>query len=123
LEQINPYAVIRNTATYEAYKAYNRKLAMTGMPFLPIGLFMGLLAPQLLLHGGRWLFYKSPLEVKWAFASLILSMAVSLALMGVGALRMIKFRRENPIPDEWRQVPRIRTPLVPARKPRLLARD
>jgi hypothetical protein len=52
-------------------------------------------------------------------ASLALVMALSGILFAVGFMRMIRFRRENPIPDEWRQVPRSSWPPAPGQRPRL----
>ena len=106
MEQINPYAVMRNTATYEAFKAYSRKTAMAGQPFFIGALLLGVLAPQIFLFGSRWLLHKSPLDWRLAFACMALSVGLSGVLLGVGVLKTIRFRREHPIPEEWRQIPR-----------------
>jgi hypothetical protein len=119
VDLINPYAVLRNTATYDAFKAYSRKAAMSGHPFFMAGVFLGVLAPQILLFGSRWLPHKSPLDWRWAFACLALSVALSGICLGIGAMRTIRFRREHPIPEEWRQVPHISPLLDAARKLRL----
>ncbi len=119
MEQINPYAVMRNTATYEAFKAYSRKAAMAGQPFFVGGLLLSLLAPQVFLFGSRWLLHKSPPDWRWAFACMALSMAVGGVLLGVGFMKTIRFRRDHPIPDEWRQVPRASWPQGRFRQPPL----
>ena len=116
MELINPYAVMRTTATFEAYKAYNRKAALAGQPFFIFGFLLTSFSPQLLFFGSRWL-RNSPSGLRWAFVVLALSIVVGAVFIAVGVWRTVRFRRENPIPDEWRQIPRIRTPLVPGRTP------
>jgi hypothetical protein len=120
LEQINPYAVMRNTATYEAFKAYNRKSARAGAPFLVFGFLLAALSPQVfIILGGRWLFHRPAPDAKWAFWGLAASVALGAVLGAIGVIRTARFRRENPIPDEWRQIPRAGRPPVSSQRPRL----
>jgi hypothetical protein len=104
---INPYAVMRNTATHEAYKAYMRGLTNAGAP-----LFLGMMLPALWLpfqfligprfdHATRG---GLPLFLAWSLAPAVLAVL----LVIVGALRIARYKREHPIPDEWRQVPPIK---------------
>jgi hypothetical protein len=119
VEHINPYAVIRNTATYEAYKAYIRKSFGAGQPFIALGMLPTFLIPMATaLVGGRSP-HQLSIEWKWAAAAVLVSLGLSGVSVVFGFLRMAKFRREHPIPDEWRQVPRASWPPVPARTPRL----
>jgi hypothetical protein len=119
VEQINPYAVMRNTATYEAFKAYSRRAAGAGTPFLISGFLLTVLTPQFFMLGGRWLLHKSPTDWKWALWGLSASVLLGAILCAVGVARMIRFRRENPIPDEWRQVPPVSWLPAAAQRPRL----
>jgi len=116
MELINPYAVMRNTATLEAFKAYNRKAALAGQPFFIFGFLLTSLNPQVPFFGSRGL-RNSPSDFRWAFAALALSIVVGAVFIAVGVWRTIRFRRENPIPDDWRQIPRIKGPLVRGRTP------
>jgi hypothetical protein len=122
VDQINPYAVVRNTATYEAFKAYQRRAAGAGAPFLVIGFVLSVFSPQVFMLGGRWLFHRPAPDAKWALWGLAASVALGGVLCVVGVIRMIRFKRENPIPDEWRQVPRVSWPSVPGQRPRLRSR-
>jgi protein-S-isoprenylcysteine O-methyltransferase Ste14 len=121
VELINPFAVVRNTATHEAYKAYVRKAAWAGQPFFFAGIVLGVLTPQVFFMLTRSLLHKPLLDWRWALTGVGLSMALGIGLMGIGAWRTIRFRKDNPMPDEWRQVPRS-NPLV-THKARLLSRD
>ena len=119
MDLINPYAVMRDTATFEAYKAYGRKAARAGQLFFIGGFLSGILVPELFIFGGRWLLHKSPLDWRWALIAVVVAEAAGLGLLAIGIMRVLRFRRDNPVPDEWRQIPRIRTPLVAGRRPRL----
>ena len=119
MEQINPYAVIRNTATYEAFKAYTRRAAMAGQPFFIGGFFLSILTPQLLLFGSRWLLHTSSLDWRWAVACMALPIGLGAVLMGVGVVKTLRFRREHPVPEEWRQIPRANWPQGRFRQPPL----
>jgi hypothetical protein len=103
---INPYAVMRNTATHKAYKAYVRGLANAGAP-----LFIAMMLPALWLPF-QFLITRRfegappnlPLLMAWTLGPAILAAG----LVVWGAVRISRYRREHPIPDEWRQVPRIK---------------
>ena len=116
MELISPYAVMRNTATFKAYRAYSRKAGLAGQPFFVVGFLLTSFSPQILFFGSRWL-RNSPSDLRWAFVVLALSIVVGAVFIAVGVWRTIRFRRENPIPEEWRQIPRIKTPFVPGRTP------
>ena len=112
MEQINPYAVIRNTATHEAYKAYNRKAAMAGQPFFSLAIVLLGLAPAMGLFS-REVLHRPHGDLRVAFLCYFVPVTLAAILMLVGVVRMLRFRKANPIPDEWRQVPRanpLRTP-------------
>jgi hypothetical protein len=114
VEQINPYAVVRNTATYEAYRAYNRAAWKAGQGLVMAGMVLpGLWVPLELLIGQR-LGHTRGAEVPLLAVFLIAPTILSLACLIVGALKIAKFRREHPIPEEWRQIPRF---TWPARRP------
>ena len=117
MEHINPYAVMRNTATHEAYKAYNRE-AMKAGRFLFLGIFLPpIWLPIEMIVARRFdhpMMADLPLFSAFVFGPAVLSALLVL----IGGLQMRRFRREHPIPEEWRQVPRVRWP-VPAQKPRL----
>ena len=119
MEHINPYAVVRNTATYEAFKAYQRRATGAGAPFLVFGFVLTVFIPQAFMLGSRWLFHKPTPDARWAMWGLAASVALGAILCAVGVIRMLRFRRENPIPAEWRQVPRVSWPPVSGRKPPL----
>jgi hypothetical protein len=123
LEQINPYAVVRNTATYEAFKAYHRKAAGAGAPFFIFGFMLTMLSPQVFMLGGRWLLHSPTPEARWALWGLAASIFLGAILCAVGVIRMIRFRREHPIPEEWRQIPRSTWPPALEQRPRLRPRD
>ena len=114
MDLINPYAVMRNTATLEAYRAYTRKATQ---PLFALGALPFCLAPVALALSRR-MFHGSATHWTWTVAALALSCGLGALCLGVGVWRMAKYRRENPIPDEWRQVPRSSPPPVPARRPR-----
>lgn len=113
VEHINPYAVVRNTQAHEAYRAYRRAEMNSGLGLL----FLGMLLPAL------WL----PLEMfvarrfdhpRTADSPLLLAFiggpaALSGLLVLVGGLQLRRFRREHPIPDAWRQIPRVGWPQKP----------
>jgi hypothetical protein len=112
LEQVNPYAVMRNTATYEAYRARIRAITGAGQPFSAAA-FICFCAwsPLFSVAVGRGM---------TALAGVAAILAVAGAACGAMALiRMQRYRRDHPIPNEWRQVPRISRPLVPGQRPRL----
>jgi hypothetical protein len=113
MEQINPYAVVRNTATYEAFKAYSRRAAGAGAPFFVLGFVLTFLTPQVFMLAERRLSHKPAPDATWAFWCLAASMALGVVFGAVGVIRMIRFRRDNPIPDEWRQIPRASWPQRP----------
>ena len=107
MEHINPYAVMRSTATLEAYKARQKGLVRAAQPFAGVAILCGL---------AGWPMIALPMIERWVFqhlgpvgllipAGLILVGTASLAM---GLLGMRRYQRENPIPDEWRQIPRIR---------------
>jgi uncharacterized membrane protein len=116
VELINPYAVMRNTATFEAYKARQRGLLLAAQPFASIGILCGV---------ASWAMIFFPRATRWAFehlgpASLLIPaglILVGTVCVAIGFLNVRRYRRDNPIPDEWRQVPRVRSPLAPSRKP------
>ena len=114
MEQINPYAVIRNTATYEAFKAYHRK-AM-GQPYLSLGFLLAALGPAGAM-AARVFFHRPSGDGLVALACYLVPVSLAVVLMVVSGMKASRFRKANPMPDEWRQVPRIRVPLVPGRKP------
>lgn len=110
MERINPYAVMRNTATLEAYRAYTREATKAGAPFfvmatvlLPLWIsFQGLLEPRVVHAHVLGL----PLFAAWMFGPA----ALCLLFTVLGALRVRKYRREHPIPEAWRQAPRRQAP-------------
>jgi hypothetical protein len=117
VEQINPYAVMRNTATYEAFKAYKREAMKAGAPFfvvgttlIPVSISLQGLTEQAFVHSGR---VALPLLMAWTMAPAVLC----LLFTAIGALRIRQFRREHPIPEEWRQVPRARWPQIRRQPP------
>jgi hypothetical protein len=107
VELINPYAVMRSTATLEAYKARQRGMGMATQPFSTLGVICGI--------AGWSLVVVAPTE-KWLFVHLgpfAILIPAGLFLVGgasvaIGFMRMRRYQREHPIPDEWRQVPRIK---------------
>jgi hypothetical protein len=115
LEQINPYAVIRSTATYEAYKAYNRKVMLAGQPYITLALVLITLGPASAL-GARAFLHRPAGDWRVAFACYFLPVTLAAVFMLVGVARMVLFKKTHPIPDEWRQVPRS-SPLNARRKP------
>jgi hypothetical protein len=118
MERINAYAVMRNTATHDAYRAYIREATKAGQPFLLLGLIMSMTTPMLLTFGG--LLGHSPEDWKWALGGLIAMMAACGVILGIGLMKIAKFRRDHPIPEEWRQIPRVSwPPPYPGQKPRL----
>jgi hypothetical protein len=119
VEHINPYAVIRNTATYEAYKAYIRKSYGAGQPFIILGLLPTFLMPMATTLLGSRTLHVAPIDLRWAMAAVFMAFALGAVSFAIGVLRVAKYRREHPMPDEWRQVPRVSWPPVPARTPRL----
>ena len=122
MEQINPYAVVRNTATYEAYRAYMREAYRASQPFFVLGLLPMLLMPGASVLMESHSFHRSMMDSRWAFTAVIASLGLGGVSMGLGFLRMAKYRRDHPIPDEWRQVPRASWPPVGAQRPRLRRR-
>jgi hypothetical protein len=117
VEQINPFAVVRNTATHEAFKAYKREEMKAGAPFflvgaalLPVSLSFQGLTEQAFVQSGK---VDLLLLVAWAMAPAVLC----LLFTGIGVLRMRRFRREHPIPAEWRQIPRASWPLTRRQSP------
>jgi hypothetical protein len=117
LEQINPYAVMRNTATYEAFRAYHRGLHKAGAP-----LFLGMTLPALWLPIGMFV-SRGLGQPRMAGLPLFLMAALGPAALSgllvlIGALNMRRYRREHPLPEEWRQVPRASWP-VASQRPRL----
>ena len=116
MELINPYAVMRNTATFEAYKAYSRKA--TGQPYISLALLLAALAPASAM-AARVFLHRLPGDGLVALACYLVPVTLAVILMITGGVKARRFRKANPMPEEWRQIPRIRTPLVPERKPRL----
>ena len=116
MEQINPYAVMRNTATHEAYKAYNRKVAMAGQPFVSLAFALIGLTPAMGLFAREVL--HRPHRDPWvAFACYFVPVTLAAVLAAIGGVRVLRFKKANPIPDEWRLVPRanpLRNPQTPA---------
>ena len=112
MERINPYAVMRNTATYEAYRARMRAIMRAGQPFSIVALICWCawlpLFGLALNRGGIWL----------AAADFVL-VGIGVIFGAIAAIRMRRYQREHPIPDEWRPIPRVSWPPVPARKPPL----
>jgi hypothetical protein len=121
LERINPYAVTRNTATYEAYRAYMREAVKAGQPFLLV-VFLVALLPVILMPLSvtfeKRLAHGQPADVRLLLAVLLAPPILIGALAVLGFLRMRRFRREHPIPDEWRQIPRVTPWPAPAQRPR-----
>jgi len=104
---INPYAVMRNTATHKAYKAYMRGLTNAGAPLFLAMMLPALWLPFQFLIGRRFDHATRadlPLLLAWSVAPAILAAALAI----IGAVRIARYRREHPIPDEWRQIPRIK---------------
>jgi len=119
VERINPYAVMRNTATLEAYRAYNRAAMKAGAPFFVMGaILLPVWTPLQALAERRFgLAHAMALPL---FVALMIGPAVVCLLFTViGVLRTLRFRREHPIPEEWRQVPRVSPTPAPGRRPRL----
>ncbi len=112
MDPINPYAVMRNTATLEAYRAYTRKATQ---PLFALGILPFCLTPVALALSRRAL-HASPATWTWTLVVVLLSWGLGGLCLGVGIWRMARYRRENPIPDEWRLVPRTTSPPVPARR-------
>jgi hypothetical protein len=121
MERINPYAVMRNTATLEAYRARQRGVMWAGQPFTSFAIvcltFVFFIAPN--LGDFPRLFGLGPRMTLWiVLGSAIIPLAGG-AFVLLAALRTRRYLREHPIPDEWRQVPRVSWPPGPARKPPL----
>src|ERR1700761_8249975 len=106
MEHINPYAVMRNTATHEAYKAYNRKAFLAGQPYVLLATALASLAPGTALIV-RDLLHRPRGDLWIASGCYTLPITLAAILMIVGLIRIRRFKKANPIPDEWRQVPRI----------------
>jgi hypothetical protein len=119
LEQINPYAVTRNTATYEAYRAYCRDMMKAGQGLVVLGSVLPALwlplEMLLLRRFGQPKVADLPLFLVVLFAPAVLSGLLVL----IGYVNMQRYRREHPMPEEWRQVPRASWPPAPAQRPRL----
>jgi hypothetical protein len=118
LEHINPYAVMRSTATLEAYKARQKGLIRAAQPFASIALLCGIFGWAMIAFPatGRWALENLGPVALLIPAGLILVATVCLAIGWLGARR---YRRENPIPDEWRQVPRVSWPPGTGQRPPL----
>lgn len=109
MEPVNPYAIMRNTATLQAYKARQKSLIQAAQPFATIGLLCGFFG---------WLMIVMPETSRWALEHLgpwALLIPAGLILVGtvclaIGFLGVRRYRREHPMPDEWRQVPRANWP-------------
>ena len=115
MERINPYAVMRNTATHDAYRAYCRDAAKAAWPFLIPFAIMPAFLPMAMVFGAR-LPHCPVVDWKWPLGVMIVWIALSVTLMGFGLVRMARFRREHPIPQAWRQVPRFSWPTVAGRR-------
>ena len=111
MELINPYAVVRNTATHEAYKAYNRKAAMAGQPYISLAIALLGLGPAAAMIA-REVLHRPHRDLWVVFICYLVPVTLAAILMLVGVVRMLRFRKANPIPDEWRQIPRA-NPLQP----------
>jgi hypothetical protein len=116
VERINSYAVMRNTATFEAYRAYNRAAMKAAGPFFLMGtIFLPLWISLQVLVEPRFVHARMaglPLFVAWMIGPAVLC----LLFTAIGLLRVRQHRREHPIPEEWRQVPRTNWPLGAGRK-------
>lgn len=119
MEPINPYAVMRNTAAHDAYKAYRRKAALAGQPYTTLAILMLALSPAGSMVARTFL--HRPARDWWvAIACYVLPAILAAVFVAIGGARMLHFRKANPIPDEWQQVPRAgsmratRTPQTPA---------
>ena len=101
MERINPYAVTRNTATYEAYRAYNREATKAGAPFFLVGIiFLPIWIPLQVLAEQRFAHARDfPILVAIMMAPAVLC----LLFTAIGVLRIRRYRREHPIPEAWRQ--------------------
>jgi hypothetical protein len=119
LEQINPYAVTRNTATYEAYRAYCREMMKAGQGLVVLGTAL----PALWIPVGMLLLRRFGQPRVADFPLLLAIMLAPAVLSGllvlIGCVNMQRYRREHPMPEEWRQVPRASWPPVAAQRPRL----
>jgi hypothetical protein len=116
VEQINPYAVVRNTATYEAYRAYMRDAYKASQPFFALGMLPMLLMPGAAVLMETHTLHRSLMDSRWAFTAVIASLSLGGLSMGVGFLRMAKYRRDHPIPNEWRQIPIVGPPPIRRRQ-------
>jgi hypothetical protein len=122
LEQINPYAVMRNTATYEAFRAYHRELIRAGQGLVVLGTILPSLWIPIEFALARRL-GQPKLGDMPLFLAVVLGPAVlSGLLVVIGYLKMQRYRREHPMPEEWRQVPRVNWPPAAAQRPRLRPR-
>lgn len=119
MEPINPYAVTRNSATHAAYRAYVRGVYRAGQPFIALGVLPMLLMPGAAVLMGDHALQRWQIASKWPFTAVVLLLGLGGLSIGVGLLRMAKYRREHPIPDEWRPLPRSSWRPVPGRRPRL----
>jgi len=119
LEQINPYAVMRNTATHDAYRAYRRAEMNAGLRLVYLGILLPSLWLPITMLVARRFDHPKMVDLPLFLAFNLGPAVLSGMLVLIGGLQMRRFRREHPIPDEWRLIPRVSWPQVPGRKLRL----
>jgi hypothetical protein len=119
VERINPYAVMRNTATLEAYRARQRALMLSGQPFTSLAVFCLFLGCFLLprFEDIPRVFGLSPFASVLVLDGLLANTLAGGVFAVIAVLRIRRYGREHPIPDEWRQVPRASWPTRPRQRP------
>ena len=113
MDRINPYAVMRNTATFEAYRAYTREAAKAGQGFFVLGIILmpAFWVPIESVVARRFDHGKAA-DLPLLAAVIFGPAALSLLFLVIGVLKTRRYRRDHPIPDAWRQIPHTRWPLV-----------
>ena len=115
MQHIDRFAILRNTATYEAYQARNRAILRAGQPFTILAATFA----AVLYGAGLPLFFRHllgqllgpehqnliPMVTRW-YAGLAGVCALGLAVcVALAFVRIQRYRRDHPIPDEWLLAP------------------
>ena len=104
MQHIDLYAVMRNTATLEAYRARQRAVVRAAWPFsIVAAVFAAAAWPSFLyIHYARRLFPgESPIitaRVGVFVVACLIGFGVCAALAG---FRVWRYRRDHPIPQDW----------------------